>query len=84
MARSDDLAPLLVPTPGKTLGMRQGVVLAWDTVSFANQVQVGSSVLDNLPVLTSADAALIAVGDAVVVLTFGPSWLILGRVTVPS
>lgn len=83
MARSDDLAPTLAAKPAAAVGMRQGVVVAWDAGTFASQVRVGETVLENLPVLNSADAALISVGDAVTILTFGPSWLILGRIITP-
>lgn len=84
MARSDDLAPLLAAPAPAAIGYRQGVVVAWNTVTFANQIQVGESIVTNLPVLVSADAALIAPGDVVSILTFGGSWGILGRFTVPS
>ncbi len=84
MARSDDLALVLAPAPAPAVGYRQGLVVAWDSVTFANQVQVGESVLTNLPLLNSSDAALIVPGDAVGILTFGSSWAILGRFTVPS
>lgn len=84
MARSDDLAPLLAPAAAPTLGYRQGIVVAWDPVTFANVVTVGETNMTNLPLLTSSDAALIVPGDAVGILTFGSSWAILGRFTVPS
>jgi len=84
MARSDDLSPLLAAGGPQALGYRQGTVLAWNSVTYANQIQVGESILVNLPILTSSDAALIAVGDAVSILTFGSSWGILGRFTVPT
>lgn len=83
MARSDDLAPLLIPGAGPVLGFRQGVVVAWDPVTFANQVRVGGTVLDDLPLLSSADAALIVPGDVVSILTLGPTWGILGRFVQP-
>lgn len=84
MARSDDLAPLLAPAPAPAVGYRQGVVVAWDSVTFANQVSVGGATVTNLPLLNSSDASLIVPGDTVGILTFGSSWAILGRFTVPS
>lgn len=83
MARSDDLAPLLAARPAPAVGMRQGVVVAWDPVTLANQVQVADVIMEDLPVLKGSDAALVTAGDAVIILTFGPSWLVLGRVTTP-
>lgn len=84
MARSDDLSLLLAPKQAKTLGFQQGTVTAWNPVTYANTIDVNGTALTNLPVLTSSDAALIAVGDVVSILTFGSSWAILGRFTVPS
>lgn len=84
MARSDDLAPILAAKPPAALGFRQGVVVAWNGVTFANEVQVGDAILENLPVLNLADSAGIVPGDVVGILTFGSSWAILGRFTVPS
>lgn len=83
MARSDDLSPLLAAQPAQALGYRQGTVLAWDSITYANQIQVGESILVDLPILTSSDAALIVPGDIVSILTFGSSWGILGRFTAP-
>ena len=85
MARSDDLEPLLVPDPPAALGYRQGTVVAWDPVApHPHQVDVGGTVVENLPLLNSADSALIVPGDTVGILTFGSSWAIIGRFTVPS
>lgn len=84
MARSDDLAPLFLPGTAPAVGYRQGVVVEWDGVTFANLVDVGGTEVANLPVLNSADAALIVPGDVVGILTYGSSWAILGRFTVPS
>ena len=84
MARSDDLAPLFTPGAAPAVGFRQGVVVTWDGVTFANEVTVGGSTLTNLPVLNLSDSASIVPGDVVGILTFGSSWAILGRFTVPS
>lgn len=83
MSRSDDLAPLLVPDGRPVLGVRQGVVVAWDPVTFANQVRVDGVVLTDLPLLSSSDAALVVPDDVVSILTIGPSWGILGRFVQP-
>lgn len=84
MARSDDLAPLFTPGATPAVGFRQGVVVTWNGVTFANEVTVGGSTVVNLPVLNLADSASIVPGDVVAILTFGSSWAILGRFTVPS
>ncbi len=84
MARSDDLAPILAARPAPAVGYRQGEVTAWDAGSYANTVTVDGTTMANLPVLDVADAALIVAGDTVAILTYGPTWLILGRITVPT
>lgn len=82
--RSDDLVPLLAPAPGPTVGFRQGVIVTWDQATAANTVLVGRSILTNLPILNTSEAAILAAGDVVGILTAGQTWGILGRFTVPG
>jgi hypothetical protein len=84
VARSDDLSPLFAGGRPVSLGFRQGVVVAWDGVTFANEITIGDFTVTNLPVLNLADNADIVPGDAVGIFTFGPTWAVLGRFTVPS
>lgn len=83
--RPDDLTPLLLPkkrpaTP--TLSYRQGVLLAYDAVTFANTVQVGDTTLTNVAVLNPA-AIPLAAGDVVGLAVAGPVWFILGKIVQP-
>ncbi len=83
MARSDDLAPLFVPGRAPAVGIRQGAVISWDPVTLNNEVEVAEAILVDLPVLDVGGTDQIVAGDAVMIVTYGSSWLILGRVIVP-
>ena len=82
--RSDDLAPLLAPAPGPSVGFRQGVIVTWNQATAENTVRVGSSLLTNLPILNTSEAALLEPGAVVGILTAGRTWGILGRFTIPG
>lgn len=82
--RSDDLTPLLAPAPGPSVGFRQGVIVTWDQATAENTVRVGSSLLTNLPILNTSEAALLEPGAVVGILTAGRTWGILGRFTIPG
>jgi hypothetical protein len=84
MARSDDLVPLFGPGPGKPVGYRQGVVVTWDQSNAENTVLVGGALMENLTCLNTSEAAILAAGDVVTVATYGNSWGILGRMTIPG
>lgn len=81
---SDDLVPLLAPPPQSGLGFRQGVILTWDQTTAENTIQVAGATLTNLSVLNTSEAQLLSPGDVVGILTAGPSWFIMGRITVPA
>ncbi|MFI6160399.1 hypothetical protein ACIA59_10665 [Micromonospora haikouensis] len=82
--RGDDLVPLLIPPPGPGLGMRQGVVVAWNPQTAENLIRVGTSLLTNVPILNTNEAVLLAEGSVVALLTWQSSWFILGRITIPG
>jgi hypothetical protein len=83
--RSSDLVPLLTGLGGgKGVGFRQGVVVAWDPDTAENQIQVGNTVIDNLPILNTSEASLLVPGDVVGILTSGSSWAIMGRLVIPG
>ncbi len=85
--RTDDLAPLLAKQPTPAVGFRQGVVLAWDPITCQNQVNIGGTVLADLPILNTSEAGILAQGDVVSVFTTGQgaqSWWIIGRATIPN
>lgn len=82
--RSDDLVPLLAPSPGPAVGFRQGVIVSWNPDNAENTVFVGGSLIENLAILNTSEASLLSVGDVVGILTAGPTWAILGRFTYPG
>lgn len=82
--RSDDLTPVLAPSPGKAVTYRQGVVVAWNQDNGANTIQVGNSLLTNLPALNTSEASLLQPGDVVGILVSGSTWAVLGRLIIPG
>jgi hypothetical protein len=85
--RRDDLTSLFAPPPAgpsQDVGYRQGVVLSWNPDTAENTVRVGGATLTNLPILNSFEALLISAGAVVGLITAGPSWAILGRITIPG
>lgn len=63
-------------------GPIQGRLTAWDSVTRANTVQVLGENRTNLPVLAPAEATLVA-PCTVLLIPFGPTHLIAGRIRVP-
>lgn len=89
MSRTNDLVPFLagqggVPSGGKTVSFRQGVIVSWDQDTAENVVLVGTSLLTNLPILNTSEAAILAEGDVVGILVAGATWGIMGRFTIPG
>lgn len=82
--RSDDLVPLLVPPPTDGLGFRQGTVETFNSETGENTIDVGGTVLSNVPMLNSGEAIALKAGHVVALLTWKSSWWILGRVTLPN
>lgn len=80
---SDDLTPLLAPSPKDDVKLRAGVVVSWDSATASNEIDVDGVILTDVPVL-STTAPLIAPGDVVQLLVSGRSWLVLGRVMTPG
>lgn len=83
--RDDDLVPLVTAPPGgPTVGYRQGTVITWDQATAENTVLVGRTILENLPVLNTSEAAILQTGDVVAILTVGQMFGVLGRFTIPG
>lgn len=87
--RSDDLSTLFTPqgqsgSGGNGVTFRQGVVVTWDQDTAENSVNVGGSLLVNLPCLNTSEASLIEAGDVVGILVAGATWAIMGRFVIPG
>lgn len=80
----DDLTPLLAASPPTGVGFRQGKVVSWNQTTAENQIDVGGAILTNVPILNTNESLLLQAGNVVALLTSGPTWFILGRVTVPG
>lgn len=80
---SDDLSSLFGPTPpgaAATSQIRQGVILSFSTVDGSNTVGVGASTLTNVPMLLTGAEVNYNVGDPVLILVLGFTYMILGKV----
>jgi hypothetical protein len=66
------------------LAFRQGVVVTWDQTTGENTVNVGGTVVANLPVLTTSEVTSLAAGDVVGLLRSGPQFFVLGRIDLAS
>lgn len=82
--RSDDLVPLMTKSTGKAVSFRQGVIVSWNQLTAENTVMVGGALMENLAILNTSEAAILAPGDVVSILTAGSTWGILGRMTIPG
>lgn len=82
--RSDDLVPFLSPPMQAGLGFRQGQVITFNQSTGHNSINVGGTILTNLPMLNSGEATSLKPGHIVALLTWQSSWWILGRVTMPG
>jgi len=69
---------------GRGVSFRQGVIVTWDRDTAENTVLVGNELFTNLPILNTSEAAILAEGDVVGILTMGATWGILGRFAIPG
>ena len=87
MARSSDLMQLLVPDPaasGRGVQWRKGLIVTWDPETAENTVLINGAIATNVPILNTSEAAILAEGDVVGLISFGSTWGILGRFTIPG
>ena len=84
--RSNDLVPFLSAggPPAGGVGWAKGVIVSWNPLTAENQVLVRGALVDNVPILNTSEAAILAAGDVVGLLSFGSTWGILGRFTIPG
>jgi hypothetical protein len=82
----DDLTTLFADDPSARppFNFRQGVVAAWDADTGLNSIDVGGQLLQDVPVMNTGEAIALKVGHVVGLLTWGHSWFIIGRITVPG
>lgn len=83
MPLSDDLSSLFGPAPQGAAAnsqIRQGVILSFSTADGSNTVGVGASILTNVPMLLTGAEVKYTVGDPVLLLILGNTYMILGKV----
>lgn len=83
MTRASDITPLFKQA-AVGLEFRQGVIVTWDEASGTNSVNVGGTVLTNLPALNIGDFVHLAPDDVVGILKAGQTYMIMGRVILPG
>jgi len=78
---TDNLAPLLTSSDKDAVRFRQGTILAWDSDTGENTIDVAGATLTDVPILNTGEAIALDVGDVVGLLLQGLTWFIIGRVT---
>jgi len=88
---TEDLAALWRPAPAAPslpVAYRQGTVLTFDPATLSNTVEVGGTVLTDLPLLGVGEASLLTAGSVVGILVIGgtgaKNMVIIGRLVLPG
>lgn len=84
---AEELDPLFDPPPepgAQPLSYRQGRIVTFNLATLENTVQVGQTVLSNLPLLGVAEADTLAAGSVVGLLVTGAEYAIVGRFVRPN
>jgi hypothetical protein len=84
---SNDLSSLFGPPaagPALAAAYRQGTVISFNPVDGTNTVNVSGTVLTNLPMLLTGAETDYSVGDHVMLLVLGNTYMIVGKVAVPG
>lgn len=63
---------------------RQGTIVAWDPATGANTIDIGGSLITDVPILNTGEAIALRAGHVVGLLGQNRSWFILGRITPPG
>jgi hypothetical protein len=83
MPITDDLSSLFAPSPqgmGAPTKVVQGVVLSFSQVDGSNTVGVGPSTLTNVPMLLTGAEVNYKIGDPILLLVVGNTFMIMGKV----
>jgi hypothetical protein len=70
--------------PAQAMSYRQGVIVEFDPLTGANKINVGGTVLEDLPILNTTEALLLTPGAVVGIMVVGSTWAILGRLAIPG
>ena len=80
---SDDLSGLFGPPPagmGAAIKVVQGYMLAFNPLDGTNQVTVNGGVIPNVPMLLTGAEVSYTLGDPVLLLVLGNTYMLLGKV----
>jgi hypothetical protein len=69
--------------PGE-VGFRQGTVVAWDGFTGENTIDVGGSMISNVPLFNTLEMIGVRVGDVLFLFRIRNTYAILGRITNPE
>lgn len=83
MADSSDIVPL-VQSDEANLGYREGTVISWNRETNANQIRIGNTIINDIPVITTSDIVAINPGDSVAVIKYNSTFGIIGRTATPG
>ena len=78
MARQDEIDDLLTPPPDPEIGFHKANVIAFNTGTFTNTLDIAGEIFTNVTVVGLADAAAVSPGSTVLVLRVKSAYYILG------
>lgn len=84
---ADDIAGLFTSNPAGPApdsSLRQGFLLTFNTSTGANTVQLGTTVLTNVPLLLTGSETGLSAGNNVILMQIGNTYCILGRIATPG
>ena len=77
------IARLFQPASANTVGLRTGVVTAWNSSTGANTVTVAGTTFTNLPVLYTTALPSLTVGNTVHLLLVKNQYVLIGKIVSP-
>lgn len=84
MSATHEIAAAIGDSGPPRVGFRQGAVVAFNSNTGQNTIDVGDALLEDVPMLNSGEAVALKAGHNVALLTFSSSWWIMGRITLPG
>jgi hypothetical protein len=78
-----DITELFPQDAEVEMGFRQGIVLSFDLVTGANTINMGGTILTNVPILNLSGTTVLMNGDVVGLLRSKTNYFILGHIIIP-
>jgi len=70
--------------PAQPMSYRQGTIVEWNPLTAENKVNVGGTIVEDIPILNTTEALLLSPGAVVGLMIVGSTWAIIGRLIVPG